>query len=118
MAVDLSEAHGLSCRKSAGRGARDTAINSIVKTSLSSAEILNRLEARGRARDDGKRPDGVTSMTWKNGRCLKWNDTSPDTLAVSYLDKAVTAPGVVATKAEIIKQIIIIIIASRDDDGG
>jgi len=77
MAVDSSGAHGLSCRKSAGHGARDTAINSIVKTrSLSSAKIPNRLEPRGLARDDGKRPYGVTSMPWKNVRCLKWDDPS------------------------------------------
>jgi len=104
MAVDSSGAHDLSCRKSAGRGARDTAINSIVKTSLSSAEIPNRLVPRRRARDDGKRPDGVTSMQWKNGRCLLWDVTYPDTLAASYLDKAVTGPGVVGTEEEIIKR--------------
>jgi len=97
MAVDSNGAHCLSCRKSAGR-------DSIVKTSLSSAEIPNRLEPRRRARDDGKRPDGVTSMPWKNDRCLIWDVTSPDTLAASYLDKAVTDLGVLATEAEIIKR--------------
>jgi len=48
-------ARGLSCRKSAGRGARHTAINSIVKAALSSAETPNCHEPRGRARYDGKR---------------------------------------------------------------
>jgi len=53
------------------------------------------------ARDEGKRPsDGVTSMPWKNGLCLIWDVTCPDTLAASYLKKAVTGPGVVATEAE------------------
>jgi len=65
-------------------------VNSIVKTSLSSAEIPHRLEPLRHARDDGKRPDGVT---WKNDRCLIWDGTSPDTLAASYLDKAVTGRG-------------------------
>ena len=99
-AVDSSGVHGLSCRKSAGRGARHSTINSIVKTALNSAEIPSRLEPQGLARDDGKRPDGVTSMPWKNGRCLIWDVTCPDTLAASYLDKAVSGPGVVATEAE------------------
>ena len=99
-AVDSSGIHGLSCRKSAGRGARHSAINSIVKAALTSAEIPSRLEPRGLARDDGKRPDGVTSMPWRNGRCLIWDVTCPDTLAVSYLNKAVSGPGVVATEAE------------------
>ena len=39
-------------------------------------------------------------MPWKNGRCLIWDVTCPDTLALSYLDKAVSGPGVVATEAE------------------
>ena len=44
--------------------------------------------------------DGVTSMPWRNGRCLIWNVNCPDTLAASYLDTAVSGPGVVATEAE------------------
>jgi len=100
MAVDSSGKHGLSCRKSAGRGSRHKAINSMVKA-LSSAEMPSHLEPRGLAHDDGKWPDSVTSMPWKNGRCLIWDVTCPDTLAASYLDKAVTGPsGVVATEAE------------------
>jgi len=39
-------------------------------------------------------------MSWKNDRCLIWDVTCPDTLAASYLDKAVTGPGVGATEAE------------------
>jgi len=79
---------------------RHTAINSTVMAAQSSAEIPSCLESRWLARDDGKRPDGVTSMPWKNSRCLISDVTCPDTLAASYLDKAVTGPGVVATEAE------------------
>jgi len=64
----------------------------------------SRLEPQGLARDNGKRPDGVTSMTWKNGRCLICDVTCPDTLAASYLDTVVMGFGVVATEAEIIKR--------------
>lgn len=99
-AVDGHGTHGLSCRKSAGRIARHTAVNGIIKAALTAAEVPCRLEPRGLARDDGKRPDGVTTMPWKDGRCLLWDVTCPDTLAASYLDKAVTGPGVIATDAE------------------
>lgn len=102
--VDASGTHGLSCRKSAGRIARHTAINGIIKAALTAAETQCRLEPRGLARDDGKRPDGVTTIPWKEGRCLMWDVTCPDTLAPSYLDKAVTGPGVVATEAELRKR--------------
>ena len=39
-------------------------------------------------------------MPWRNGRCPIWDVTCPDTLAASFLDKAVSGPGVVATEAE------------------
>ena len=103
-AVDSSGTHGLSCRKSAGRIARHTAINGIIKAALTAAEIPCRLEPQGLARDDGKRPDGVTSMPWRDGRCLMWDVTCPDTLATSYLDKAITGSGVVVTDAEMRKR--------------
>jgi hypothetical protein len=98
--VDSTGVHGLSCRKSAGRTSRHAAINGIIKAALTTAEVPSRLEPRGLARDDGKQPDGVTSVPWQEGRCLMWDVTCPDTLASSYVAKAVTGPGAVATDAE------------------
>jgi len=104
-AVDTSGVHGLSCRKSAGRHARHNALNDIIKRSLASAEIPSRLEPSSLSRSDGKRPDGMTMMPWKQGRCLVWDFTCPDTLAPSHLNQAVTGSGVVATAAETIKRL-------------
>ena len=39
-------------------------------------------------------------MPWKQGRCLVWDVTCPDTLASSHLNNAVTGPGAVASVAE------------------
>jgi hypothetical protein len=39
-------------------------------------------------------------MPWSNGRCLVWDFTCPDTLAVSHLNRAVIGPGTVANDAE------------------
>jgi len=47
----------------------------------------SRLEPTGLARDDGKRPDGVTSMPWKNSRCLIWDVTCPDTVTPIKLSR-------------------------------
>ena len=44
-------------------------------------------------------------MPWKQGRCLVWDVTCPDTLAPSHLNQAVTGPGVVATAAEVRKRL-------------
>ena len=58
--VDSSGRHGLSCRKSAGRLSRHSAVNDLIKRALSSAEIPSRLEPPSLIRDDGKRPDGLS----------------------------------------------------------
>ena len=39
-------------------------------------------------------------MPWANGRCMVWDFTCPDTLAASYLNRAVVSPGAVANDAE------------------
>ena len=39
-------------------------------------------------------------MPWKQGRCLVWDVTCPDTLAPSHLNRAVTGAGAVASEAE------------------
>ena len=52
---------------------------------------------------DGKRPDGVTIMPWKCGRVLMWDVTCPDTYAPSHVGLASREAGLVAAKAEQIK---------------
>jgi hypothetical protein len=103
--VDSSGVHGLSCRKSAGRHVRHNALNDLVKRALASAEIPSRLEPTSLSRSDGKRPDGLTIMPWKHGRCMVWDVTCPDTLAPSHLNRAVTGPAAVASFAEVNKRL-------------
>ena len=83
-AVDHLATHGLSCRWSEGRHHRHAAINDILHRALSSAKIPSRLEPSGLYRSDGKRPDGITIVPWKNGKLLVWDATCPDTYAPSY----------------------------------
>jgi len=98
--VDSSGVHGLACRKSAGRHMRHNAVNDLIKRALASANVPSMLEPKSLARDDGKRPDGLTVLPWANGRCMVWDFTCPDTLAVSHLNRAVISPGAVANEAE------------------
>ena len=92
--------HGLSCKKSEGRHHRHAAINDILYRALSSAKIPSKLEPSGLLCSDGKRPDGVTMVPWKQGKPLVWDATCPDTLAPSYCDMASTRTGAVAAAAE------------------
>ena len=98
--VDHQGLHGLSCRRSQGRHPRHTAINDIIKRSLTSAGVPSHLEQSGICLSDGKRPDGATVMPWKTGRVLVWDATCPDTFAPSHISLATREAGAVAAQAE------------------
>jgi hypothetical protein len=83
--VDARGTHGLSCRRSSGRSARHSHINDIIWRGLSRAGIHSTKEPAGLTRADGKRPDGITLIPWKAGKCLVWDATVADTLAPSHL---------------------------------
>ena len=102
--VDNTGRHGLSCRKSAGRLSRHSAVNELIKRALMSAEIPSRLEPTSLAQHNDRRPDGMSLTPWTRGRCLAWDFTCPDTLAPSHLNIAVNGPGVVANEAEMKKR--------------
>ena len=85
------------------RIARHSAINGLIKTALSAAEVPLRLEPQGLVHGDNKRPDGVSTMPWSEGRCLAWDFTCPDTLAPSHINRAILEPGIVASDAEALK---------------
>ena len=63
---------------------------------LTTARVPSRLELSGLARTDGKRPDGVTMIPWKNGKPLVWDANCPDTLTLSYCSQATSSAGAVA----------------------
>ena len=101
--VNSLATHGLSCRWSEGRHHRHAAVNDIVHRSLSSAKVPSRLEPSGLYRSDGKRPDGITVVPWKDGKLLVWDATYPDTFAPSYAALATSEAGAVAAQAEVRK---------------
>ena len=98
--MDCLATHGLSCRWSEGSRHRHAAINDIVHRSLTSAKIPAHLEPSGLYRSDGKRPDGISVVPWKNGKLLGWDTTCPDTFPPSYSSRATNEAGAVGTQAE------------------
>jgi len=84
--VDAKRLHGLSCKGGSGRSVRHHALNDLIWRALSKADIPATKEPPGLLRTDGKRPDGVTLLPWKNGRCATWDVTVTDTMAqhISY----------------------------------
>ena len=102
--VDSKGLHTLSCKYSAGRFPRHSAINDVIKRALSGCGIPSLLEPVGINRGDGKRPDGVTLFPFSRGKCLVWDATVADTFAkTNVLNSAVLAASA-AEEAEDLKR--------------
>lgn len=102
--VDILGHHGLSCVRSAGRMPRHASINDVIRRALVSARVPAVLEPSGLARDDGKRPDGMTLVPWSMGRPLVWDATCVDTLAPSHVPSTKVTAGAAASSAESLKR--------------
>ncbi|XP_063629995.1 uncharacterized protein LOC134801393 [Cydia splendana] len=102
--VDQLGRHGLSCQRSAGRLSRHAALNDIIRRSLVTVNVPAILEPTGMARDDGKRPDGMSLIPWRMGRVLVWDATCVDTLAPSHLHGTTKKAGAAAEAAESLKR--------------
>jgi hypothetical protein len=98
--VDSLGHHGLSCRFSAGRLPRHSALNDTICRALLSAGVPSLREPVGVSRDDGKRPDGLTMIPWHSGKCLAWDATCVDPLAPTHLPYSSTTAAAAANKAE------------------
>ena len=96
--------HGLSCRYSAGRHPRHSAMNDVVKRALQRAGLPSVLEPPGLDRGDGSRPDGITVFPFSRGRSLVWDCTCVDTFAESHLVSSAVEAGVAAGEAEVRKR--------------
>ena len=98
--VDELATDGLSCRWSEGHLPRHAAINDIICRSLSSEKVPARLEPNGLFRSDGKRPDGISLLLGREGKCLIWDVTYLDSFAPYHLASSSRDAGVVAEQAE------------------
>lgn len=92
--------HPLSCKKGHSRYARHAMANDFLKRTLASAGIPSVLEPTGLSRSDGKRPDGMSLIPWRQGRSLLWDFTCTDTLAPSNLKHSTQRAGQAADIAE------------------
>ena len=92
--------HGLSCNKTKGKYIRHTDMNKLFGMAFTSAGFPVDLEPYGLSRRNGKRPDGLTSYPWSNGKSLTWDVTVVDTMAASYLNLTSIKSGAAADQAE------------------
>jgi hypothetical protein len=66
---------------------------------LISIHVNSTLEPNGPSRNDGKRPDGMTLVSWIKGQPLVWDVTIVDTLADNYVLKISEVSGFAAEMA-------------------
>ena len=98
--VDEFGLHPLSCRLSAGRFPRHSALNDIIKRGLDAAGFPSQLEPVGLDRGDGKRPDGITLFPFQSGKSLIWDATCTCTFSPGNIVSSAINPGSAATLAE------------------
>ena len=101
--VNASGTHCLSCRCGLGRLTRHQLLNDIVWHALVRAGVPAVKEPMGLSRTDGKQPDGMSLIPWKVGRCVMWDMTVADTMAVSYLPLTSVSVGAAAEGAALRK---------------
>ena len=103
--MDALGIHGLSCRKSAGRMSRHNMLNDIIFRACIRSGVPASKEPTGLFLNDEKRPDGMTLVHWKMGRCVTWDVMCPDTLAISHRPITAFASGAASERAAMLKHI-------------
>ena len=98
--VTIDGLHGLSCRNGSGRHSRHNQVNDLLCRAFISTGTLATREPYCFCTNDGKRPDGVTQVPWRRGRCVAWDATCPDTFAQSHVQASSIRAGSAAAVAE------------------
>ena len=80
-------------------------LNEIIHRSLNRASIPATREPHELSRVDGKRPDGLILIPWREGCCLVRDVTVADTTAASYLAATATVEGSAAESPAVCKEI-------------
>ena len=93
----------MSCKHISGHLTRHNLHNDIVLRSLTRAKIPATREPAGLLRSNGKRPDGLTLIPWREGRCLVWDVTVAGTTA-GYLPSTSISVGSAVELAAVRKQ--------------
>ena len=98
--MDSRGLHGLSCKYSANRFLRHSAMNDVVKRALQKAGLSSVLEPPGIDRIDGTRPDGMTVFPFSGGWSLVWDRTYVDTFPGVHLNRSAMEAGTTANCIE------------------
>ena len=96
--------HAFVCKMAPRRITRHHAVNDIISRAFASAKIPVMKESSGLFRSDGKRPDGLTLISWQRGLSLTWDVRVATTLVDSYISASASSTGAAAEMAASRKQ--------------
>jgi hypothetical protein len=97
--VDVIGTHSLSCKHAPERSARHHNLNDVVVRALTKAGVPVQKEPLGVVRTGGKQPGGVTLIPWQHGRCLTWDVTVVNFVALSRISVSQCQPAGAAEAA-------------------
>jgi len=97
--VDARGLHSFVCRRASGRSARHHVLNDLVARCFASAGTPVTKEPTGLFRADGKRPDGLTLVSWQSGKSLCWDVTVICPLVEAYVTGSTREAGAAAELA-------------------
>ena len=86
------------------RGARHHVLNDVVARAFALAGFPVSNEPAGLSRVDGKRPDGMTLISWQAGKLVVWDVTVICTTADSYVEASARESGAAAEIAATCKR--------------
>ena len=72
----------------------------MIKRGLAAAGLPSVLEPAGLDRGDGRRPDGITTFPYAEGKCLVWDATCVDTFCATSVITSASRASTAATAAE------------------
>ena len=90
--------HGLSCKLGTGRLSRHQQLNNLIWRALKRASEPSCRDPKNLLLDSELRPDGLTLIPWKEGKCLTWDVTVADTFAATYVTAISVKAGEAATR--------------------
>ena len=98
--MDRRGLHSLSCKYSAGRFPRHSAMNDVIKRALQKAVLPSVMEPPGLVRGDGSRPDGISVFPFSGDRSLVYDYAYVDTFAEIHLNRAAMKADTAANSSE------------------
>ena len=98
--IDAGGLLTLACFRNPGCIPSHSELNDVIQRARRSAGIPSILEPAGLAREDGRKPDRITTLSFRRGKCLVWDATCADAFCHTNLARSAVEAGMATLQAE------------------